>query len=121
MNMKTLYQVQSKFRNGVNWLDDHLPFDIKEEAMSYIRSEYKENYQYRIVPEEYIDVPIKHTGWLIVKNIEGTDEYSVYSRIFPSKSNLALLLRLWGVLVLVNLLSYVCCLGSIRYQKAKSF
>ena len=45
--MKTVYQVKSKFRDG-EWLDDHLPFDSKEEAIEYIKSQPK-CFDYRIV------------------------------------------------------------------------
>ena len=37
--MKTKYQVQSKFKEDSEWLEDHLPFDSVEEAKEYIKSQ----------------------------------------------------------------------------------
>lgn len=50
--MKTKYQVQSRFRDG-EWLDDHMPFDSREQAVAYIKRQYQANHHYRIVEEEY--------------------------------------------------------------------
>lgn len=47
------YQVQSKFLKG-EWLDDHLPFDTKEEAEAYIETQPQANYRYRIIKESYV-------------------------------------------------------------------
>lgn len=52
--MKTIYQVQSKFRDG-EWLDDHMPFDTREQAVDYIESQYHGNYQYRIIEDEILE------------------------------------------------------------------
>jgi hypothetical protein len=51
------YQVQSRFLKG-EWLDDHMPFDTREEAVAYIKTQYHANHRYRIVTEEYEDVDI---------------------------------------------------------------
>lgn len=60
-NMKTVYQVKSKFING-EWLDDHMPFDSREEAIEYIRTQPQANYKYTIesweepeTAEEWLD------------------------------------------------------------------
>ena len=58
--MKTLYQVQSKFRDG-EWLDDHMPFETKEEAIAYVKTQPKANYKYRLIVEEY---PETDSEWL---------------------------------------------------------
>ena len=57
------YQVQSKFLNG-GWMDDHMPFDTEEEALEYIKTQPKANYQYRVFKETYPD----EEGYYIVMN-----------------------------------------------------
>ena len=49
--MKTVYQVQSKFKCDFEWLDDHMPFDSEEEAMEYIKTQPK-CLEYRLVSWE---------------------------------------------------------------------
>lgn len=39
--MKTIYQVQSRLAVNDEWLDDHLPFDSKEKAVKYIKTQPK--------------------------------------------------------------------------------
>ena len=46
--MITKYQVQSKFKNDSEWLDDHMPFDNEQEAINYIKTQPK-CFKYRIV------------------------------------------------------------------------
>lgn len=58
--MKTVYQVKSKFRNG-EWLYDHMPFDSKEEAIEYIKTQPQANYKYAI---EYWEEPSSAEEWL---------------------------------------------------------
>ena len=48
--MKTVYQVESRLKDG-EWLDDHLPFNSKEEAIEYIKTQPK-CFQYRIISYE---------------------------------------------------------------------
>lgn len=45
--MVTKYQVESKLKNG-EWLEDHLPFDSKNDAIEYIKTQPK-CFEYRIV------------------------------------------------------------------------
>lgn len=53
--MKIVYQVQSRSKVDINgnyeWLDDHLPFDSKEEAVSYIKTQPR-CFEYRITSWE---------------------------------------------------------------------
>lgn len=58
--MKTVYQVKSKFING-EWLDDHMPFDSREEAVKYIRTQPQANYKYII---ESWEEPETDEEWL---------------------------------------------------------
>lgn len=39
--MKTVYQVQSKYKESAEWLADHLPFDSLKEAVEYIKTQPK--------------------------------------------------------------------------------
>ena len=48
--MMTKYQVESRLKDG-EWLEDHLPFNSKEEAIEYIKTQPK-CFQYRIVSYE---------------------------------------------------------------------
>jgi hypothetical protein len=50
--MKTKYQVQSKFKGDSEWLEDHLPFDSRNEAIEYIKTQPK-CFEYRIIVDEY--------------------------------------------------------------------
>lgn len=58
--MKTVYQVQSKFKCDFEWLDDHEPFDSKEEAIEYIKTQPK-CLEYRITSWEE---PETDSEWL---------------------------------------------------------
>jgi hypothetical protein len=49
--MKTVYQVESKLKDG-EWLEDHLPFNSKNEAIEYIKTQPK-CFEYRIIVDEY--------------------------------------------------------------------
>ena len=49
--MITKYQVQSKFKNDSEWLDDHMSFDSEQEAIDYIKTQPK-CLEYRIVTWE---------------------------------------------------------------------
>ena len=48
--MMTKYQVESRLKDS-EWLEDHLPFNSKEEAIEYIKTQPK-CFQYRIVSYE---------------------------------------------------------------------
>ena len=48
--MMTKYQVESRLKDG-EWLEDHLPFNSKEEAIEYIKTQPK-CFQYRITSYE---------------------------------------------------------------------
>ena len=51
--MKKIYQVESKLKRGNGeWLEDHLPFDSKEEAENYIKTQYKNTHEYRIIVDK---------------------------------------------------------------------
>lgn len=58
--MKTLYQVQSKFKCDFEWFDDHMPFESKEAALKYISTQPK-CLEYRIVSWEE---PETDSEWL---------------------------------------------------------
>ena len=58
--MKIKYQVQSKFKGDSEWLEDHLPFDSKNEAIEYIKTQPK-CLQYRIISYEE---PETNSEWL---------------------------------------------------------
>ena len=58
--MKTMYQVQSRLTNNDEWLDDHSPFDSKEEAIKYIKTQPK-CFSYRITSWEE---PETDSEWL---------------------------------------------------------
>jgi len=58
--MKTVYQVQSKFKCDFEWLDDKMPFSSKEEAIEYIKTQPK-CLEYRIVSWEE---PETDSEWL---------------------------------------------------------
>lgn len=58
--MKTIYQVQSRLAVNDEWLDDHLPFDSKEKAVKYIKTQPK-CFNYRIVSYEE---PETDSEWL---------------------------------------------------------
>lgn len=45
--MMTKYQVESRLKDG-EWLEDHLPFDSKNDAIEYIKTQPK-CFEYRIV------------------------------------------------------------------------
>ena len=49
--MITKYQVQSKFKHDIEWLDDHMPFNSEQEAIDYIKTQPK-CFEYRIVTWE---------------------------------------------------------------------
>lgn len=57
--MMTKYQVESRLKDG-EWLEDHLPFNSKEEAILYIKTQPK-CFQYRII--EY-EEPETASEWL---------------------------------------------------------
>lgn len=46
------YQVQSKLAKDEEWLDDHMPFDSKQEAINYIYTQPR-TFEYRIIIDEY--------------------------------------------------------------------
>lgn len=48
--MMTKYQVKSRLKDG-EWLEDHLPFNSKEEAVEYIKTQPR-CFQYRIISYE---------------------------------------------------------------------
>ena len=58
--MKTLYQVQSKFKHDFEWLDDHMSFNSEQEAIDYIKTQPK-CLEYRIVTWEE---PETDSEWL---------------------------------------------------------
>lgn len=45
--MMTKYQVESRLKDG-EWLEDHLPFDSKNDAIEYIKTQPK-CFEYRII------------------------------------------------------------------------
>lgn len=59
--MKTVYQVKSRFKGDFEWLDDHLPFNSKEEAIEYIKTQPKcleyaiESWEEPETAEEWLD------------------------------------------------------------------
>lgn len=57
--MKTVYQVESRLKDG-EWSEDHLPFDSKEEAINYIKTQPK-CLEYRIISWEE---PETDSEWL---------------------------------------------------------
>lgn len=48
--MKTVYQVESRLKDG-EWLEDHLPFDSENEAIEYIKTQPR-CFEYRITSYE---------------------------------------------------------------------
>ena len=62
--MNTVYQVQSRSKVDLNgnydWLDDHLPFDSREEADNYIKTQPR-CFEYRITSWEE---PETDSEWL---------------------------------------------------------
>lgn len=58
--MKQVYQVQSKFKCDFEWLDDHTPFDNKEDALAYIKTQ-PVCLEYRIISWEE---PETDSEWL---------------------------------------------------------
>lgn len=58
--MKQVYQVQSRIKGDFEWLDDHLPFDTKEDAEEYIKTQPR-LFDYRIVTWEE---PETDSEWL---------------------------------------------------------
>jgi len=61
--MKTVYQVESRLKDG-EWLEDHLPFNSKEEAIEYIKTQPK-CLEYRIT---YWEEPETAEEWLEFNN-----------------------------------------------------
>lgn len=51
--MKTLFQVYSRLKGTEEWLEDHMPFETKEEAESYIVTQWKNTHVYMIMEEKY--------------------------------------------------------------------
>lgn len=51
MTFSMKYQVFSKFKFDSEWLEDHMPFDTREEAEAYIATQPK-CLEYKIVKEE---------------------------------------------------------------------
>lgn len=49
--MKTMYQVQSRLKGSSEWLDDHMPFDNKEKAIEYVKTQPK-CLEYKIISWE---------------------------------------------------------------------
>lgn len=65
--MKTVYQVESRLKGG-EWLEDHLPFDSKEEAIEYIKSQPK-CFEYRITCwEEPEEADFEAANWASFEN-----------------------------------------------------
>jgi len=58
--MKQVYQVQSRIKGDFEWLDDHLPFNTKDEAIEYINTQPK-LFDYRITSWEE---PETDSEWL---------------------------------------------------------
>ena len=58
--MKQVYQVQSRIKGDFEWLDDHLPFNTKDEAIEYINTQPK-LFDYRITSWEE---PESDSEWL---------------------------------------------------------
>ncbi len=52
-NMKTVFQVYSRLKGTEKWLEDHMPFNTKEEAESYIETQWQHTHAYMILEEEY--------------------------------------------------------------------
>ena len=53
IDMKTLFQVYSRLKGTEEWLEDHMPFETKEEAESYIVTQWKNTHAYMIMEEKY--------------------------------------------------------------------
>ena len=51
--MKTVYQVYSRLKGTEEWFEDHMPFNTKEEAESYIETQWQNTHEYIIVEDEY--------------------------------------------------------------------
>lgn len=51
--MKTVFQVYSRLKGTEEWLEDHMPFNTKEEAESYIETQWQHTHAYMIMEEDY--------------------------------------------------------------------
>lgn len=50
--MKTLFQVYSRLKGTEEWLEDHMPFETRDEAVEYIKTQWQNTHQYVILEEE---------------------------------------------------------------------
>lgn len=48
-----LFQVYSRLKGTEEWFEDHMPFETREEAESYIATQWKNIHAYMIKEEDY--------------------------------------------------------------------
>lgn len=48
-----LYQVYSRLKGTEEWLEDHMPFETREEAVAYVEKQWQNTHSYMILEEEY--------------------------------------------------------------------